>query len=162
VLQTVLNPAPAVPLPDEIYQYVDHLIMNESEAAILSGQKAGDIDVRYPSKLAAVLQHFLSKGVNSVIITLGSHGVVYQTSQQSSYKHIPAKTVSVVDTTAAGDTFVGGYAVAWATSGMGDYDASIDFAVGKANEAASLAVQRMGAQSSIPWLDEISGGMHQP
>jgi ribokinase len=135
--------------------------MNETEAAILAGRPASDIDLRYPSNLAAVMHYFLSKGVKSVVITLGSNGVAYQTFECANYKHIPAKAITVVDSTAAGDTFVGAYAVAWVLSGMHDHGTSIDFAVSRANEAASLAVQREGAQSSIPWLDEISGGMQR-
>jgi ribokinase len=107
----------------------------------------------------------LSQGVKSVVITLGAHGVVYQTfiHQQTGldYCHVPARKVKVVDTTAAGDTFVGAYAVAWAASASTkqSFNARVDFAVNKANEAASLTVQRNGAQSAIPWMDEVVGGL---
>ena len=90
-------------------------------------------------------------------------GVYYQSAyrqvQSGTAKLISARKVKVVDTTAAGDTFVGGYAVAVARSKAAskrdafDIDAAIDFA----NRAASKAVQKKGAQSAIPWLDEVPG-----
>ena len=70
---------------------------------------------------------------------------------------VPARKVKVVDTTAAGDTFVGAYSVAvarWKSgAGSGDYD--LDAAISHANRAASLTVQKKGAQASIPWVDEV-------
>ena len=85
----------------------------------------------------------------------------YQTaklhSQSQNGKLVPAKKVKVVDTTAAGDTFVGAYSVAvarWrANSVHSEFD--LDAAISYANQAASLTVQKAGAQSSIPWVDEV-------
>lgn len=82
----------------------------------------------------------------------------YKRQSQSQPGHIvPARKVKVVDTTAAGDTFVGAYSVAvarWRQISQGaDFD--LDAAINHANRAASLTVQKAGAQSSIPWVDEV-------
>ena len=68
--QVLLNPAPAVPLPDELYQGLGHLIINESEAVLLSGKPMGDVTLG--SDLTLIALHFLEKGVKNVIITLGA------------------------------------------------------------------------------------------
>lgn len=79
-------------------------------------------------------------------------------SQSQGGKLVPAKMVQVVDTTAAGDTFAGAYSVAvarWKSNAeAGEFD--LDAAIAHANRAASLTVQKKGAQSSIPWMDEVS------
>lgn len=87
--------------------------------------------------------------------------MVYQTAQRAAKslqsKLIPAKKVSVVDTTAAGDTFVGAYSVAvanWKMNRQGE-SFDIDAAIDLCNRAASMTVQKNGAQSSIPWADEV-------
>ncbi|KAF2201041.1 ribokinase-like protein [Delitschia confertaspora ATCC 74209] len=156
-VDTILNPAPAVELPNEVYQGLGHLIVNETEACILSGIK----DVSNVNDWDKVASVFISRGVKSVIITLGGDGVVYQTNERSAQKQpakvIPALKVKVVDTTAAGDTFVGAYSVAvarWKHSATGEkFD--LDTAIAFANRAASMTVQRKGAQASIPWADEV-------
>lgn len=168
--ETIINPAPAIALPEEAYQGLGHLIVNETEAAILSG-------IENPTSWDEVASIFVKRGVKNVIITLGgevctltlqsillanlSKGVYYQTDKQhaqsKSGQIIPARKVQVVDTTAAGDTFVGAYSVAvarWkASSQTTDFD--LDAAIRHANLAASLTVQKAGAQSSIPWVDEV-------
>ncbi|OCL04709.1 Ribokinase-like protein [Glonium stellatum] len=159
-IDIILNPAPASKLPDDAYKGLNHLIMNETEAAILSG-------ISPPTSWDDIAATFVQKGVQNVIITLGAEGVYYQTAYRHARsnpgKLIPARKVEVVDTTAAGDTFVGGYAVAAARSkatpkiGAFDIDVAIDFAIDFANRAASKTVQKKGAQSAIPWLDEIPG-----
>ncbi|KAF2179856.1 Ribokinase-like protein [Zopfia rhizophila CBS 207.26] len=153
-VETIINPAPAVPLLEEAYQGLGHLIVNETEAAILSG-------ISSPINWDEVAAVFVSRGVKNIIITLGGEGVYYQTdklhSQSKGGKLIPARKVQVVDTTAAGDTFVGAYSVAvarWKSSFSGaDFD--LDSAITFANRAASMTVQKRGAQSSIPWVDEV-------
>lgn len=134
-------------LPDAVYHNIDTLVMNESESAILAGDGEAQ---RSPEDLA---QQFLRKGVkDAVIITLGGDGLVYATSSGSSGR-IAARKVKVVDTTAAGDTFVGGYAVQRAkyTSGQFDYKQALDFAT----LAASKTVERKGAMAAIPMLKEL-------
>ncbi|KAF2649150.1 ribokinase [Lophiostoma macrostomum CBS 122681] len=153
-VETIINPAPAIPLPEEAYHGLGHLIVNETEAAILSG-------IDNPTNWDDVAAVFIQRGVKNVIITLGGEGVYYQTekcySQSKSGNLVPARKVKVVDTTAAGDTFVGAYSVAvsrW-RSGSGSADFDLDAAISHANRAASLTVQKKGAQSSIPWVDEV-------
>ncbi|KAF2091049.1 ribokinase-like protein [Saccharata proteae CBS 121410] len=158
-IDVMINPAPAVELPNEVFQGLNHLVLNESEAAILSGQTAESVDAS--SDLDAVASDFLRKGVRNLIITLGADGVYYQTADRHAQslpgKRVHAQKVEVVDTTAAGDTFVGAYAVAVARSRSPsakttfDIDAAVEFA----NRAAALTVQRKGAQAAIPWLDEV-------
>ncbi|KAH7135456.1 Ribokinase-like protein [Dendryphion nanum] len=153
-VETIINPAPAIPLPDEAYQGLGHLIVNETEAAILSG-------IENPTDWDEVASIFIKRGVKNTIITLGGEGVYYQTDKRHAQSQkgqlVPARKVKVVDTTAAGDTFVGAYSVAvarWKAGGStSDFD--LDAAIALANRAASLTVQRKGAQSSIPWVDEV-------
>ncbi|KAI2476661.1 ribokinase [Pyrenophora tritici-repentis] len=153
-VQTVINPAPAIPLPMEAYEGLDHLIVNETEAATLSGMEK-------PTSWDEVAAVFIARGVKNVIITLGGEGVYYKTSKQQSSSQnghiVPARKVKVVDTTAAGDTFAGAYTVAvarWKIMSQGaDFD--LDAAIAHANRAASMTVQKAGAQSSIPWANEV-------
>lgn len=158
--RTILNPAPAQELPDDIYPELTYLIMNESEAAILSGRPADAISPS--SDLDAVAAEFIQKGVANVIITLGVEGVYYQTvtavRQKQAGRRLPAVKAKVVDTTAAGDTFVGAFAVKLATAvheSKGTEHDFIDEAVAFAIRAAGKTVEKSGAQSSIPWLDEL-------
>ncbi|KAF2448662.1 Ribokinase-like protein [Karstenula rhodostoma CBS 690.94] len=152
--ETIINPAPAIPLPDEAYNGLDHLIVNETEAAILSG-------IENSTSWDEVASVFVRKGVKNVIITLGGEGVYYRTDKQHAQsqpgKIVPARKVQVVDTTAAGDTFVGAYSVAvarWKSSSEStEFD--LDSAIRHANLAASLTVQKAGAQSSIPWVNDV-------
>ncbi|KAF2745034.1 ribokinase-like protein [Sporormia fimetaria CBS 119925] len=153
-VDTIINPAPAIPLRDEAYQGLGHLIVNETEAAILSG-------IENPTNWDEVAAVFISRGVKTVVITLGGDGVFYQTdkrhSQSQPGKLVPARKVKVVDTTAAGDTFAGAYTVAvakWKAAASGE-EFDLDAAITHANCASSMTVQKAGAQSSIPWVDEV-------
>ncbi|KAL8735017.1 MAG: hypothetical protein Q9166_001142 [cf. Caloplaca sp. 2 TL-2023] len=150
-VDVLLNPAPAVELPKEIYQNLAHLIMNETEAATLSKSMADETPNPNHQDLC---ERFHGLGVRNVIITLGSKGVYYSYRVPEGGRgeggHIPAaKVEKVVDTTAAGDTFVGAYAVAAAKG------ASVVGAVEWANKCAAKTVEREGAQDAIPWLDEV-------
>jgi ribokinase len=139
----ILNPAPAQHLSDAILDGLFLLIPNESEASILTGVMVTDL----PSASNAA-DAILQRGVSHVIITLGKQGAYFK----SLYKEFltPAPKVTAVDTTAAGDTFCGALIVA-KTEGK-DWEEAIQFAI----EAASLSVTRMGAQSSIPYRNEIN------
>jgi ribokinase len=154
-VDVLLNPAPAVPLPDEAYKGLAHLIVNETEAATLGGVAESELDRE--EGLVTVAKGFLAKGVRSVIVTLGGRGVFYLNDKGESGL-VPAEKAKVVDTTAAGDTFVGSYALevvaakAAAAAG-GAFD--IGGAVKKSNKAAAKTVERQGAQVSIPWRDEL-------
>ncbi|PSR78005.1 Ribokinase-like protein [Coniella lustricola] len=159
-VDVLLNPAPAVVLPEEVYAGLAHLVVNETEAAILSGLPVATLDTAEGCGQAA--EWFLARGVSTVIITLGGRGVYFKTASagagqsQASENHglVPAEQVSaVVDTTAAGDTFVGQYALEVVSRGANGF--SVEAAVKKANKAAARTVERKGASDSIPWRDEL-------
>ncbi|WP_460149789.1 ribokinase [Pseudomonas sp. H3_D12] len=139
----ILNPAPAShTLPADWYACVDYLIPNESEAAVLSGLAVDSLETA-----EAAAAHLIAAGAGKVIVTLGAQGLMF--ANGASFEHFPAPRVKAVDTTAAGDTFVGGFAAALA-SGKGEVDA-IRFG----QVAAALSVTRSGAQPSIPTLLEV-------
>ncbi|KAK2591649.1 putative ribokinase [Conoideocrella luteorostrata] len=146
----LLNPAPAQELPESAYAGLAHLIVNETEASILSGCPESDLD--HVAGLESVAGIFLGRGVQNVVITLGGRGVYYAT-KSGSKALVQALKANVVDTTAAGDTFVGSYALAVVNAGKAQFD--IDAAVQAANRASSITVSRKGAQTSIPWKDEL-------
>jgi ribokinase len=139
----ILNPAPATgPLPADWYSSIDYLIPNESEASALSGLPVDSLE---SAELAA--RRLITAGAGKVIITLGALGSLFANGQ--SVEHFPAPKVKSVDTTAAGDTFVGGFAAALA-SGKSEAEA-IRFG----QVAAALSVTRAGAQPSIPFLSDV-------
>lgn len=139
----ILNPAPASrPLPADWYASIDYLIPNESEASALSGLP---VDSLASAETAAT--RLIALGAGKVIITLGAQGSMF--ANGTGFEHFPAPTVKAVDTTAAGDTFVGGFAAALA-SGKTEAEA-IRFG----QVAAALSVTRAGAQPSIPTLPEV-------
>ncbi|AQR66978.1 ribokinase [Janthinobacterium sp. LM6] len=137
----VLNPAPAASLPDGVLELVDYLIPNEIEAAMLAGVSPDGADAK---ALAAALQKL---GSDNVIITLGSKGV--HAALYGGDFTFPAEVVQAVDTTAAGDTFIGGF-VAGLASGMDEAEA-----IGQGQRAAAWSVTKPGAQTSIPHLHEL-------
>lgn len=146
----LLNPAPAVELPAEVYKGLAHLVVNETEASILSGLPVEKLDTA--EGCAEVAAWFLARGVETTIITLGGRGVYYKSKAAEGL--LPAEKVAeVVDTTAAGDTFVGQYALEVVGSRGGAFD--LEAAVRKANKAGAITVQRKGAAASIPWRDEV-------
>lgn len=138
--KVVLNPSPAKTLPDELYALVDVMIVNESEAHFLTGLSPDTS----PQLAAEAGCQLCAKGVSQVVVTLGALGAVATCSGASTYH--PAPQVHVVDTTAAGDTFLGVVAVALAR-GQGLAE-SVDLGI----RASSLCVQTLGAQPSIPTL----------
>jgi ribokinase len=141
-LKVVLNPAPAQPLPADIFSCIYLLTPNESEAELLTGVKVTDEESA--KKAATILKE---RGLENVIITLGAKGAYLLTDTIS--KLIAAPPVTAVDTTAAGDCFNGALAVALAE------DLPLDEAVSFACKAASICVTRMGAQASIPYRKEV-------
>ncbi|CAI8932597.1 ribokinase [Pseudomonas sp. IT-P2] len=139
----ILNPAPASrPLPADWFAAIDYLIPNESEAAALSGLPVDSLETA--EKAAA---HLMSLGAGKVIITLGAQGSLF--ANGTGYRHFPAPKVKAVDTTAAGDTFVGGFAAALATG------KTEDEAIRFGQVAAALSVTRAGAQPSIPTTSDV-------
>jgi ribokinase len=162
----VFNPAPAIPVPMDVFKQVGHLIMNETEAAIMSHRDADAVDPSDVGLLSSISGEFLEAGVQTVIITLGGSGVFYRTLAEYHAsvpgRIIPARKTTVVDTTAAGDTFVGAYAVAVAhwRRGLHGWSEWADFipeALEFATRAASKTVERAGAQASIPFKGEVPG-----
>ncbi|KAI1115343.1 Ribokinase-like protein [Nemania sp. NC0429] len=157
----LLNPAPAQPLPDDAYAGLAHLVVNETEAAVLGGVSEADLETE--AGLEAVSRKFLDLGVRNVIVTLGGRGVFYMAAAPGSDGGgvvvvakkglVSAEKARVVDTTAAGDTFVGQYALD--VVGAGGFEFDIEAAVRRANRAAAKTVERLGAQDSIPWRDEL-------
>ena len=134
---TILNPAPAQPLPPEIWPLVDYVTPNEVEAAHVSG-----LALCGPSDATHVARALLARGPRVVILTLGEYGAFIGTPDRMA--HVPAFPVTAVDTTAAGDAFNGALAVALSEG------RPLDLAVRFANAAAGLACTQRGAQNSLP------------
>lgn len=143
-MQVILNPAPANEEVANLFGLVDILTPNMSEAGVLSGIRVVDMDTA--RQAAGRIQ---ARGVENVIITLGKDGAVVL-EQDGSFSHVPSPAVETVDTTAAGDVFNGALAVALAEG------KNLESAASFACRAASIAVTRMGAQSSIPFRREVS------
>ncbi|WP_426077958.1 ribokinase [Janthinobacterium sp. PSPC3-1] len=137
----VLNPAPAAKVPADVLALVDYLIPNEIEAAMLAGAEVDANDVK---ALAAALQ---KQGSDNIIITLGAKGV--HAALYGGDHDFPAQAVQAVDTTAAGDTFIGGF-VAGLASGLDEAEA-----IAQGQRAAAWSVTKPGAQTSIPHLHEL-------
>lgn len=146
---TIFNPAPAEAFPEAIYPLCDYIVPNETEAAAIVGfpletledeKRAGDV--------------LLSKGVKAALITLGSRGVLYHTATKS--VHVAAQSSgAVVDTTGAGDAFVGGFSAALAR-GMQPLDA-VRFGCA----TAGIAVTRKGTAPAMPPLAKIQELLQQ-
>ncbi|NIF24500.1 ribokinase [Candidatus Pantoea multigeneris] len=146
--QVILNPAPAVPLADELLALIDIITPNETEAEILTGITVNSEEDA--ARAAAVLHH---KGIKTVLITLGSRGVWL--SEQGAGQRIPGFKVNAIDTIAAGDTFNGAFITA-RLEGV-----AMNEAVRFAHAAAAIAVTRSGAQPSVPWRREIDDFLQQ-
>lgn len=138
----VLNPAPAQGLPPELLQSVDYLVPNETEATQLTGLAVASVDSAREAALA--LQRL---GPRHVLVTLGAQGVVAATPQ--GVTHHGATPVQAVDSTAAGDTFIGGLACALAQG------QELSSAIALGQKAAAISVTRPGAQESIPHRSEL-------
>ena len=145
----VLNPAPAQPLDDELLSHVTVLTPNESEAELLTGVRVADA-----SSAAAAAAQLRSKGVASVIFTLGARGAWVSSAEFQGL--VPARTVKPVDTTAAGDVFNGALAVAMSEG------QPLAQCVHFANAAAAVSVTRLGAQPSAPQRAEIESMLGAP
>ncbi len=141
---TILNPAPAAILPDEVYGLSDYFTPNETEAAILAGIPVVTIeDAEEASKI------FLQRGVDTVVITLGENGAYVRNSGIN--QHVPAFDMGgkILETTGAGDAFNGGFAYALA-EGM-----SLIEAVRFGSATAAISVTRLGTAPAMPVNSEI-------
>ena len=145
--KVVLNPAPIYDIPEDMYSYIDIIVLNEHEAAYLAGC---DVDLCSAGKAVEVL---LGKGLSQVVITLGEDGSVYN--DKECIKRTPARKVKAVDTTAAGDTFIGAFLVC-----LGE-DMSVKESVTFATNASAITVSRPGAADSIPSKREVEEYMKQ-
>ena len=141
-IPVMLNPAPAKPLSDIALKRIHTLVVNETEAEIVSGEKLeGEDSV---AKIAAQLRE---TGPRVVIVTLGANGAYVNSDAFTG--HIAGNKVETLDTTAAGDVFCGSLTTALSQN------LSISEAIEFANAAAAIAVTRLGAQPSVPFKDEI-------
>jgi ribokinase len=136
-MTTIVNPAPAQPLPDAMIRLVDILTPNETEAAALTGQTG----------IAAAARDLLARGARNVVVTLGEQGSLWVS--RSGTKEIPSFKVLSVDSTAAGDAFNGALAAVLAEG------QPIERALQFASAAGALAVTKRGAQASLPSRREI-------
>lgn len=148
-MRVLYNPAPAAQIDDLLLRSVDTLILNEYEAQVVTGIVVSD-DAS-AEQAASVLSN---RGVRQTIITLGENGLLYRESSGTMLR-LPAFTVQAVDTTAAGDTFIGAYAAAIVEGQAAA--AALRFA----SAAAALSVTREGAQSSIPTRAEVAAFLEQ-
>lgn len=138
----ILNPAPACKLPEELFKYISLITPNQTESALMTG-----IEVKDEASRTKAIESFHKMGVKDVIVTLGSKGsLVCQGNEQIM---VEALKVKAVDATAAGDTFCGAVCVALSEG------KTLEEAARFATKASALTVQKMGAQSSIPYITDI-------
>lgn len=140
---TILNPAPAVKLEDTIIANVDLLTPNETELEILSG-----IEIKNEDDIKKAAKAMINKGVKELIVTLGSKGSLYINKEDMIFKK--SYKVEAIDTTAAGDSYTGALAVAFASN------KSVEDAMDFASKVGALTVTKEGAQSSLPTLEDVA------
>lgn len=146
--KVIFNPAPAVnEIPDDIYAGLDYITPNETEIATITGMQANT-----EGEIIKAAEWLLNKGVKNVLVTVGSKGVIYVS--RLGVKTFSAFSVESVDTTAAGDTFNAGLAVALLEG------KPVDDAIRFGCAAAAISVTRNGAQTSIPSREEVDGFMN--
>ncbi|PPF73419.1 ribokinase [Pseudoclavibacter sp. Z016] len=141
-ITTILDPAPAAPLDEEVWRLVDLVTPNETEARMLTG-----IVVDSEASAVEAGRWFLDRGVGAVLVTRGGDGTTLVTPERA--ETFPVIEVDAVDTTAAGDAFAG--ALGAALAGGGSLEAAIRFGAA----AGALAVSKRGASPSIPTAAEI-------
>lgn len=138
---TILNPAPAMKLSDEIIKNSDLIIPNESELGLLA-----NMDTTTDEGIEKASKKLLDMGVSDLIVTLGSKGSLHINNSLKEYHK--AYKVKAIDTTAAGDSFIGGF-----ISKLGNN--SVYEAIEYATKVSAIVVTRMGAQTSIPTIEEV-------
>jgi len=136
-VRTILNPAPAAPIPDELLELADICAPNETETELLTGEPVGT-----QAEAEAAAYKLISRGPGTVILTLGERGALLV--DKNKVEQIPAVKVDAVDPTGAGDAFIGSLAV-YLGEGLTIHDAIL-----RANAVAALSVTRIGTQISFP------------
>lgn len=143
--RTILNPAPAASIPARLAELVDLLVLNESELQFLTGGDRRDASDH--SGLADDARKLINRQGQSVVVTLGASGALLV--EDAGIVHLPGHSVEVVDTTGAGDCFVGVLGASLASG------SDLQDALERANLAASICVQRPGAGPSMPDAVEL-------
>lgn len=146
-VDVIFNPAPAKVLPKEVFGKLAYLIVNETEAAILTGQEVKVLDDE--AGIESTGQKLKGMGAKNVVITLGGRGCWWLSESGDTAFQKAESMGKVVDTTGAGDTWVGAFAVA-VVEGKNMRDA-----VKWAGRAAGVAVTKAGAVAGIPWRGEL-------
>jgi ribokinase len=141
-VKVILNPAPARAVTPQLLAQADYVVPNETEASLLTGIEVADL-----ASAERAARRLLGYGVPVVIVTLGEKGALVVTGDQAF--HVPARQVEAIDTTAAGDAFIGGLAVALTR------DFPLEEAVRYATCSGALAATRFGAQTSLPSAEEV-------
>lgn len=141
-MYTVLNPAPARQLPEWVYPCLDMVVVNESECEILTGVYPKD-----EASAKVAMEKLSSFGVGTVVVTLGERGSVVL-SKGKVLSTVPP-SVNAVDTTCAGDTYIGALVASYARG------ITLERAVELATKASAMATTKIGAQQSIPYLREV-------
>ncbi|SCB14201.1 ribokinase [Bradyrhizobium shewense] len=145
-VMTVLNPAPAQKMSGELLALVDILVLNETELGFLAGVELTDADET--AKIIDVARKLQARADQTICITLGKRGVLALAGREE--VAVPGHAVKAVDTTGAGDCFVGALAAQLADG------VPLRAALAFANAAASISVQRMGAGPSMPTATEVA------
>uniref|UniRef100_A0A1A7XIN9 Ribokinase n=2 Tax=Iconisemion striatum TaxID=60296 RepID=A0A1A7XIN9_9TELE len=146
-VKTIFNPAPAIPdLDYKFYQVSDVFCCNESEAELLTGCSVNNVEEAHRAA-----QELLSRGCGAVIVTLGPQGCVVLKAQEKTSTHVPASAVAAVDTTGAGDSFIGALAFYLAVHPM----MTLEEMARRANQVASVSVQTSGTQTSFPFKQNL-------
>ena len=139
----IINPAPAKEFPKELCEYADIMIPNETEAELILGVKLNTIE----DAKAAILKMY-ELGIKHPIITLGAQGCVY--GENGEVKHMPAFVVKAVDSTGAGDSFIGGIC-----KGLSD-GKTLTESLAYARGVSAISVSRFGATASFPYEAEVA------
>lgn len=143
--QVIVDPAPAVAgLPDSFWSGIDYIKPNETELEILIGRK-----MKTREELIDGAREMLAKGVKGIIVTLGGDGCLFVTKEKETF--FEANKVTAVDTTAAGDSFTAGFALALSEG------RNLEEAIRFGQKVSAIAVTRKGAQTSIPSREEVGG-----
>ncbi|KAG8527904.1 uncharacterized protein KY384_006820 [Bacidia gigantensis] len=148
-VDVLLNPAPALSVLPNILPMITHLVMNRSEAQTLSANEP--LDENDPNRWSPVAEYFLSQQVQNVVITLSRQGAYYANDSDKDFVEAE-KDYMLVDTTGAGDTFIGAYAVEYVRQKqLGQWD--IKAAVAYGCKASARTVEQTGCLDPIPWSD---------